>query len=119
MFKKCIYIMLLLTAFTACKKAFSPKLASTATGYLAVDGTILSADSTFITLSRTTALSDTSQNKVELKAQLSVEDDKGELYPFTEKGKGEYTLGVTNFSTAHQYRLDIKTTDGKIYRSDF
>ena len=117
--RRFIYIMLLLSILMACKKPFKPNLATTVTNYLAVDGAIVSGDSTFITLSRTTALSDTTQQKVELKAQLQVEDDQGKLYAFTEKGKGIYTLGVTNFTTARQYRLDIKTADGKIYRSDF
>jgi len=110
---------LLLTAYLACKKPFNPQLASVATNFLAVDGPIISGDTTFITLSRTTSLSDTTQNKAELKAIISVENDQGMLYTLTEKGKGQYFLPVTNFDIARQYRLDIKTTDGKIYQSDF
>src|ERR1700761_8869227 len=119
MYRNFSYIIILFIMLTACKKPFKATLTTTVTNYLAVDGAIISGDSTFITLSRSTALSDTTQNKVELKAQLSVEDDKGTLYAFTEKGKGVYTLGVNTFSTARQYRLDIKTSDGKIYQSDF
>src|ERR1700748_724602 len=111
-----VFIMLL---YLSCKKPFKPTLNSVSTNFLAVDGPIISGDSTFITLSRTTSLSDTTQNKAELKAMVSVEDDQAKLYPLTEKGKGKYVLGVTNFSTARKYRLDIKTTDGKIYQSDF
>jgi len=114
-----ILTALALTGYLSCKKPFSPRLASVTTNFLAVDGPILSGDSTIITLSRTTSLNDTTQQKAELKAIISVENDQGTLYPFTEKGKGVYTLGVTNFSAARQYRLDIKTTDGKIYQSDF
>jgi len=114
-----IAYLLFLSAVLACKKPFNPKLTTVTTNFLAVDGPIISGDSTFIALSRTTSLSDTTQNKAELKAIVSVEDDQGKLYPLTETGKGNYALGVTNFSTARQYRLDIKTTDGKIYQSDF
>jgi len=114
-----ILTALVLTGYLSCKKPFSPRLASVTTNFLAVDGPILSGDSTIITLSRTTSLSDTTQQKMELKAIVSVENDQGTLYPLTEKGKGVYTLGITNFSTTRQYRLDIKTTDGKIYQSDF
>ena len=118
---KVVYIFhsLILVGFLSCKKAFNPNLTTRATNYLAVDGAIISGDSTFITLSRTTTLSDTTQKKVELKAVLSIEDDQSKLYGFAEKGKGIYTLGVTNFSSSRQYRLDIKTSDGKIYQSDF
>jgi len=114
-----ILTALFLTGYLSCKKPFSPKLTSISTNFLAVDGPIISGDSTFIALSRTTSLSDTTQNKPELKAIVSVEDDQGKLYPLIETGNGNYVLGVTNFSTARQYRLDIKTTDGKIYQSDF
>ena len=114
-----ILTALILTGYLSCKKPFSPKLASISTNFLAVDGPIISGDSTFINLSRTTSLSDTTQQKAELKAVISVENDQGTLYPLTEAGKGKYFLGVTNFSSARQYRLDIKTTDGKIYQSDF
>ena len=119
MLKRATYLMFLLPILMACKKSFSPNLVTKVTNYLAVDGAIISGDSTYITLSRTTALSDTTQKKVELKATLSIEDDQGKMYPFSEKGKGVYTLGVTNFSASRQYRLDIKTTDGKTYQSDF
>jgi len=111
--------ILLVLIYISCKKPFNPHLASVATNFLAVDGPILSGDSTIITLSRTTSLSDTTQQKAELKAIISVENDQGTLYPLTEKGKGVYTLGVTTFDPGRTYRLDIKTTDGKIYQSDF
>jgi len=114
-----IFTALIFTGYLSCKKPFNAKLTSTATGILTVDGPIISGDSTFLTLSRTTALNDTTQNKPELKAILSVEDDQGKLYPFTETGQGNYVMGVTNFSTARQFRLDIKTSDGNIYQSDF
>jgi len=110
---------LLIVTHLSCKKPFNPALPSVVTNFLAVDGPIISGDSTFITLSRTTKLSDTTQNKAELKAIVSVEDDQAKLYPLMEKGKGKYVLGVTNFSPARKYRLDIKTADGKIYQSDF
>jgi len=103
----------------SCKKQYTPQLTSVTTNWLAVDGTIISGDSTFIRLSRSTKLTDTTRNKAELKATVTVEGDQKTLYPLTEKGKGLYVLGVTNFDFAHKYRLNIKTNDGKIYQSDF
>src|ERR1700761_3368605 len=110
---------LILTGIISCKKVFNPHLNTVTTNFLAVDGPVISGDSTFITLSRTTKLSDTTQNKAELKAQVFVEDDKGKLYVLTEKGKGIYVLGITSFDPSRQYRLDIKTSDSKVYQSDF
>jgi len=119
--KRCSYILSIIICLvhSSCKKAFNAHLTTTAANFLAVDGPIISGDSTFITLSRTTSLSDTTQKKVELKATVSVEDDQAKLYPLQELGKGQYALGVTNFSSVRKYRLDIKTSDGKIYQSDF
>jgi len=106
-------------AMLSCKKAYKPVLNTTATNFLAVDGAIISGDSTFIKLSRTTNLSDTTQNKAELKAVVAIENDQNKLYPLTETGNGNYVLGVTSFDVARTYRLDIKTSDGKAYQSDF
>ena len=114
-----IVTSLVLAGYASCKKPFSPNLTTVTTNFLAVDGPILSGDSTIISLSRTTSLSDTTQNKVELKAIVSVEDDQAKLYPLVELGKGKYALGVTNFDPTRKYRLDIKTSNGKIYQSDF
>jgi hypothetical protein len=119
--KKIIYL-LTLVAFTgiySCKKVYTPQLVSISTNFLAVDGDIFSGDSTLIRLSRTTKLTDTTQIKAELKAIVSVESDQNALYPLTEKGKGLYVLGVTTFDKNRKYRLNIKTSDGKIYQSDF
>ncbi len=96
-----------------------PTLTNISTNSLAIEGPIVSGDSTFIRLSHTTSLTDTVQNKAETKATVSVEDDQKTLYPLVEKTKGVYVLGVTNFNTARSYRLNIKTSDGKIYQSDF
>jgi hypothetical protein len=112
-------LILLVTGYLSCRKAYKPALNSVTTNFLAIDGPIISGDSTFIKLSRTTSLSDTTQIKAELKAIVSVEDDQHKQYPLTETGKGNYVLGVTNFDVARTYRLDIKTSDGKIYQSDF
>jgi hypothetical protein len=103
----------------SCKKVYTPQLVSVSTNFLAVDGDIFSGDSTLIRLSRTTKLTDTTQIKAELKAIVSVESDQNALYPLTEKGKGMYVLGVTTFDKNRKYRLNIKTSDGKVYQSDF
>ncbi|MEO8887662.1 MAG: DUF4249 domain-containing protein [Mucilaginibacter sp.] len=112
-------IIILATGYISCKKVYAPQLSSVSTNFLAVDGPIISGDSTFIRLSRTTSLTDTTQNKAELKATVAVESDQNTLYPLIEKGKGLYVLGIANFDTNRKYRLDIKTSNGKIYQSDF
>jgi hypothetical protein len=119
--KRRIYLLTLLAfiGILSCKKVYTPQLMSVSTNFLAVDGDIFSGDSTFIRLSRTTKLTDTTQIKAELKAIVSIENDQNARHALIEKGKGLYVLGVTNFDKNRKYRLTIKTTDGKIYQSDF
>jgi hypothetical protein len=119
--KKKLYILtaLLIIGYVSCKKVYKPQLVSVSTNFLVVDGPIVSGDSTFIRLSRTTSLSDTTRSKAELRATVSVESDQNTLYPLIDKGKGLYILGITNFSAARKYRLNIKTSNGSIYQSDF
>jgi hypothetical protein len=119
--KRIIYLVALLAVMViySCKKVYTPQLVGVTTNFLAVDGDIFSGDSTFIRLSRTTKLSDTTHNKAELKAIVSIENDQNAKYTLTEKGKGLYVLGVTTFDKNRKYRLNIKTIDGKIYQSDF
>lgn len=114
-----LFTFIVFAGIYSCKKVYTPQLISVSTNFLAVDGTVISGDSTFIHLSRTTKLTDTTQIKAELKAIVSVESDHKTLYPLIEKGKGNYVLGVTNFDKNRTYRLNIKTSDGKIYQSDF
>jgi hypothetical protein len=117
--KYVLFTITVLTGIYSCKKVYTPQLVGVTTNFLAVDGDIFSGDSTFIRLSRTTKLTDTTQIKAELKAIVSVESDQNALYPLTEKGKGLYVLGVTTFDKNLKYRLNIKTSDGKIYQSNF
>jgi hypothetical protein len=120
MTKRIAYIIVIVAlGYISCKKVYNPQLVSVSTNFLVVDGPIVSGDSTFIRLSRTTSLSDTTRSKAELRALVSVESDQNTLYPLIDKGKGLYILGVTNFSAARKYRLNIKTSNGNIYQSDF
>jgi hypothetical protein len=54
-----------------------------------------------------------------LGAKVTVESDAGGTYPLAEAGKGNYVAVGLNLNTANKYRLDITTSDGKIYQSDF
>jgi hypothetical protein len=116
--KYCIFFGVILWG-ASCKKQFNPTLVDNFTNYLAVEGTITSGDSTIITLTRTTGLKDTTRKKAELKAAVYIEDDQKVIFPLVEKGKGNYALGVTSFNPDRKYRLNIKTSTGSTYQSDF
>ena len=97
-----------------------PPVVSSANSYLVVEGSINSgSDSTFIKLSRTVKLPGKTGSMPELNASLSIEGDQNTSYLLTEKGNGYYVCAGLNLDNTHKYRLDIKTSNGKEYRSDY
>src|ERR1700743_1380928 len=120
--KKRIYlIIVLVTVFIAgCRKPYSPAVLSAANSYLVVEGVINSgSDSTFIKLSRTVKLSDKTSTNPELNATVAVEGDQNTSYPLTAIGNGLYPSAGLNLNSTHKYRLNIKTSNGKQYLSDY
>ncbi len=119
--KKGICLLILLAVIAAgCKKPFDPVVLSTSNSYLVVEGVINSgSDSTFIKLSHTVKLSDKTSANPELNATVTVEGDQSTSYRLTETGNGNYSCAGLNLDNSHKYRLDIKTSNGKQYLSDY
>jgi hypothetical protein len=112
------YIAVLLVV-AGCRKPYNPPAITLNTGYLVVEGAINpGGDSTIITLSRTVNLSGTVTANPVSGATVSVVSDQNNAYPLIETGTGAYTSPGLNLDNAHQYRLSIKTSDGKQYQSD-
>lgn len=104
----------------ACKQSFEPDIKSTSTNYLVVDGFVnCGNDSTTINLSRTVLLSQKQSIKNETGATLSVESSTGIFYSIKETKPGKYQAAPLNLPLTATYRLNIKTSNGKIYQSDF
>lgn len=112
--------MWLVLLMWSCKKPFTPPgNISSDNRYLVIEGVISMNDSTFIRLSRTKKV-DTFKTVIpELHAQINIESNASASYPLTEISNGVYSSPPLNLDTAHQYRLRIKTSDGKEYVSDF
>lgn len=104
----------------SCKKTFTPTLNQSGNNrYLVVEGEITGTDSTFITLSRTKKI-DTSKTRLpEINAILTIENDANGIIPLTEVRPGTYAAPPFILDAAHNYRLRIKTADGKEYLSDY
>jgi hypothetical protein len=108
------------TAVWGCKKLYTPNAVSTSKSYLVVEGIIVAgADSTIINLNRTVQLTNTSTNKAEAGAKVSVDDQQGVSYVLTEVDMGRYAAAPLNLDISHKYRLNITTTDGQTYLSDY
>jgi hypothetical protein len=72
-----------------------------------------------MTLSRTEPLSDTATEIYENGATVSVEGSDGSAYSGAAGGIGTYNFGPLPLDSTQTYRLDITTTDGNQYLSEY
>jgi hypothetical protein len=117
--KKIFYTLFMLMVVSSCKKQLTIVPPGNITNYLVVDGNISSGDSTTITLSRTVNLDSNSRSKPELGAVVKVVSAGGVSYPLAGKGNGDYVSAPLNLAATEKYSLNITTTDGSKYASDF
>ncbi len=119
MMKRIYFFQFLLFAAIGCRDKYVSPAIPPPNGYLVVEGIINSGDGpTNITLSRATPL--TTQTVVyESGATVSVEGSDNSISNLIEKGNGVYSSDQLNLNSNQQYRLHIKTADGKEYISDF
>jgi hypothetical protein len=104
----------------SCKKPYNPPAISAPGSYLVVEGVINSGpDSTIIKLSRTVNLSSTITLNPVSGAVLTVESAQNAIYPLIETTNGNYVSPGLNLDNTQQYHLRIKTSDGKVFLSDF
>jgi hypothetical protein len=102
-----------------CKRAYAPPASSADYGYLVVEGVVdAGSDSTIVKLSRTVRISSKNVLRPERGAVVTVESDQSTAYPLIESANGNYVSVGLNLDNTRQYRLHIKTSDGKEYESD-
>lgn len=118
--RKTAYILFVLITVYSCRKPYLPAIVAANNNYLVVEGVINSGtDSTFIRLTRTVKLADTASYTPELNAAVTVQGSNNTNYPLQSLGKGIYAAPVLGLSTNVQYRLNIQTSNGEQYLSDF
>jgi hypothetical protein len=104
--------------FCACKSKYMPQINYPATGYLVVEGFINAGDGpTTISLHRTSPL-DSIRSIPETGAQVEVESEQGPSFSLSETGGGNYSIGQIPIDSNQQYRIHIKTSNGKEYLSE-
>ena len=115
-----IYLPLFILVMAAgCRQSYNPPSIKNNPNFLVVDGFLNgNPDSTFITLTRTRNLIDSVPGIPESGASLTVEGDDYSSVPVKELGNGVYS-SILSLHTFQKYRLNIKTTDGQEYVSDF
>ncbi|HEX4849209.1 MAG TPA: DUF4249 domain-containing protein, partial [Puia sp.] len=109
-----------IVASNSCKEQYNPPAIQAAPHYLVVDGFLNAGPgNTMIYLSRTRGLQDSLSSSLEVGAQVVVEGEAGDQYNLLDLGNGTYMASSLNLVNTEQYRLSIRTSDGKQYASDF
>lgn len=105
----------------SCVKPYEPTVLTGPNNFLVVDGIINSGANavTTIVLSRTRALSDTTTFAPERNSQIYIEDPNGTRYALQEEQDGVYKSPPLSLAASEMYRLNITTTDGSNYVSDY
>ena len=112
------YWFFLMVLLAACKEKYVVQVNVPASGFLVVQGFINVTRNSDIMMSRASGL-DTPLLIPEPGAALEVQSQAGASFPLTEAGGGHYTVGTLPIDASQQYRLHIKTSNGKEYLSDF
>jgi len=121
MMSKLAYILLIAVAVMigACSTPLVIPTTQFNSNLLVVEGLInVGSDSTIITLSRTVLVSAKTTLKPETKATITVENASATVATLNELGNGIYASKGLNLDNTKQYRLRIKTSNGKMYVSD-
>jgi hypothetical protein len=120
---KVFYILLvLILTVIQCRKPYQPVLIQLNNNYLVVGGIINASPNAVTTLflSRTVNLTDSNTNIPELNAAVEIESGRGLKYPLVQQGTpGTYSSDSLTLDNTDQFRLNIMTTDGDSFQSDF
>ena len=119
MMKKIGYLFILILAL-GCRERYDLPVTSPVTGFLVVDGTINAGlGPTTFTLTRTVKLVDSFTIKYLTRATVRVQGKDNSSFNLTEGSPGVYSINQLNLNQAQEYRLYIKTPEGKEYYSDY
>ncbi len=116
--KYIVCLVIITFIFGSCIRSFiAPD--SLSQNLLVVEGFIdVGNDSTYVTLSRSNALSDSQIVKYESGASVLIEGNNNTSFPLTEGSPGKYSCAPFGAVSTARYRLHIVTTSGGQYISD-
>jgi hypothetical protein len=116
---KLIVIVLGLLVITGCKDHYEIELRPSDRSLLVVEGFLNKGHTSSFRLSRTVDLSESISLKPELQAWLMVEGKDNSSAAFAEMGNGFYEASLGFLEIGKEYRLRIRTSDGREYLSTY
>jgi hypothetical protein len=114
-----VLMVLVLLAAAGCKDPYEAELRPSERSMLVVEGHLTKGAPTTFRLSRTVQLSAKDTILPEKRAVVTVEGTDNFRAPFAEKANGFYEANLPTLQTGKDYRLRIRTANGKEYFSDF
>jgi hypothetical protein len=102
-----------------CKEKYDAPVNVPKTGYLVIEGFISATGPAELQISRSIPLADTAKLINETLAQVRLQGRDNTTYNFNENGGGRYTISNLALNSNQQYRLYIKSREGKEYASDY
>jgi len=106
----------------SCRKEYNPPALSGNNHFIAVDGFINTAPNTITSfnISRSLNITDTVQDIYEPNARVIIRSSNGDEHFLTDtSGRGTYISTPLTLDTSQSYQLEINTSDGENYISDF
>ncbi|MBN8865019.1 MAG: DUF4249 domain-containing protein [Sphingobacteriales bacterium] len=105
---------------TGCRDPYRPEVVTKAPNYLVIEGVLNAGQgATNVRLTRTTQIDRTSSIIGEASAMVTVEGKDNSAVPLAYQGNGLYIHPNLNLVIGNEYRLRVKTTDGKEYLSAY
>lgn len=115
-----LVIVLMMVIIGSCRENYDPNVRSTEQSFLVVEANLnVAADSTIIRLTRSFKLDDSARLKVENGATVTVEGSDNTTRSLIPRGNGYYISTNLNLTVGTDYKLHIRTANGREYESDF
>jgi len=117
--KRMQIVWVILLAAVSCRQRYDPPVISSGNTFLVVEANLNPQGLTSILLTRSGPLDRGSAIKPESNAQVTVEGKDNSIRPLSGIGNGRYNNANLGLTIGTEYRLHIKTVDGKEYMSDY
>jgi len=115
-----LFVSLVFLLSTGCRDPYRPDIVTKAPNYLVIEGVLNAGQGgTSIRITRTTQMDRLSAIAGEANAMVTVEGKDNSSIPLSYQGNGLYAHPDLNLVTDNEYRLRIKTSDGKEYLSAY
>jgi hypothetical protein len=117
--KRMQIIWVILFAAVSCRQRYDPPVISSGNTFLVVEANLNPQGLTSILLTKSVPLGRGTAIRPEQNAQVTVEGKDNSIRPLSSIGNGRYNNANLGLTIGADYRLHIKTSDGKEYLSDY